>query len=217
MARILKIGRKKFILAFSVMVILLCAAILISLFPVRYIDEPYEYPIAPDSEEWAAMGSTKELYAALDVPHYSLRHMTTQALVDTILDYPMFASNFCAITTPSSTYAHLRRVFNAIRELERRSDAGRVLMETYRAIEIRDVDDWHESFRPLFLETMLGQKVFLEQMSPQDRADLAAIADAKYRQEQTVWLEKATVARHYSGTFYTAAEKSGYGGEFPRP
>lgn len=217
MARILKIGRKRLILTLAAMVILLCAAILIFLLPVRYIDEPYEYPILPQSEEWAAMGSVKGLYAALDIPRYTLRHMTTKALVETIVDYPMFASNFCAITTPSSTYAHLRKVFNGIRELERRSDAGRVLTEVYRAIEIRDSDDLDKSFRPLFLETLLGQKVFLEQMSSQERTNLAGIADAKYQQEQAIWLEKATIARHYSGAFYVAAEENGFGSEFPRP
>ena len=52
------------------------------------IDTPYSYPVVPGTEEW---GERKNLYAkikACQVPEAILDNRTTEALFQTVLDYP---------------------------------------------------------------------------------------------------------------------------------
>lgn len=217
MAHGLKIGRKKFIMTLSVVALLLCAAILIFLFPVRYIDEPYEYPILPQSEEWKALGSNSERMASLNIPWHQLRHMTTESLVETIYQYPVFLVHYGITPYPAEVYSLLKEQFNALPELESRSDAADALIKAYCAMDVQYTSNPDESFQILFLEIILGQKIFLEQMSLQQRQTLLTIATEKLQEEKQVWTGNEMLARHYIGTFFTAVEKSGFGSEFPRP
>lgn len=56
------------------------------------ITEPYEYPAYPGTEEWQALVdeglSTPDLRELLRVPEEILQEMTTDALIQTVLDFP---------------------------------------------------------------------------------------------------------------------------------
>lgn len=86
------------------------------------IHEPYEYPVVPGTPEWAGMYTYGQMVAACEIPEEILLHMTTEALVETVVTYPL--------ATVLYEYNHVQlgydawvRQFNGLQELERRGDA----------------------------------------------------------------------------------------------
>ena len=53
------------------------------------IFEPYDYPIRPGSDEWNNISTNSEMIAACAIPEDILHEMSTDALLATILDYPL--------------------------------------------------------------------------------------------------------------------------------
>ncbi|MDO4733320.1 MAG: hypothetical protein Q4B50_07405 [Bacillota bacterium] len=79
---------KKYLIFF-----LLCLLLLLSACENRgySITEPYEYPAYPGTEEWEALGKRMEKMEIIDylrVPEDILQNMTTDALIQTVLDFP---------------------------------------------------------------------------------------------------------------------------------
>lgn len=112
-----------------IMTVLFCAASILSLWAVAAakpvspytIDTPYEYPYVPGTQEWIDLGSTSARRQASQVPDEVLEHMTTDALLLTVLDYP-FLSDMYAFNTMEMGYKAVKKHCNGLREFEARSD-----------------------------------------------------------------------------------------------
>lgn len=112
-----------------IITVLFCAASILSLWAVAAakpvspytIDTPYEYPYVPGTQEWADLGDTLARRQASQVPDEVLEHMTTGALLQTVLDYP-FLSDMYAFNTIEIGYKAVRNHCNSLREFETRPD-----------------------------------------------------------------------------------------------
>ena len=86
----------------------------------RYtIDTPYEYPILPGTQEWIALEDVIARRKVCQIPNNILQNMTTDALMQTVLDYP-FLNNIYAYNTLEEGYEAVKRQFNGLQELESR-------------------------------------------------------------------------------------------------
>ena len=85
------------------------------------IDTPYEFPILPGTQEWIDLGDTLAPRRACQVPDEILQHMTTDALLQTVLDYP-FLSDMYAFNSFEQGYIVVRRRFAGLWEFEHRPD-----------------------------------------------------------------------------------------------
>ena len=92
-------------------------------------DTPYEYPVRPGMDAWAQYQSLEEQIEACQVPEELLSAMTTEALVETVADYPLLV-NILAYSNPGDGDAGIIRgagdvmgYCNALKELSRRPDA----------------------------------------------------------------------------------------------
>lgn len=95
----------------------------------RYtIDTPYEYPILPGTQEWIDLGDVFARREACQIPEDILHNMTTDALFQTVLDYP-FLSTIYAFDTIEMGYKANKRQFNGLQELETRPDFLDVLSQ----------------------------------------------------------------------------------------
>lgn len=98
-----------------------------------WIDEPYQYPILPGTPEWQALpNSLAAKVTACTVPADVLEHMTTPALYETVLTYPLLANMF-AFSTFQMGLDSVSGYFPAMRELFARPDAAAVAAEYSRA------------------------------------------------------------------------------------
>lgn len=90
------------------------------------IDTPYIYPVVPGTDEWNALDSQDEKVAVCQIPADILSKLTTEALVETVLDYPLMC-NISAYNSFLSGYEAVKAQFNGLQELSTRSDAEEVL------------------------------------------------------------------------------------------
>ncbi len=94
--------------------------------PVYTIDEAYVYPVLPGTDEWKALKDMSEKVAACDVPVTVLQNMTTEALAETVLTYPLL-SCMLVYNSLEEGYAAVSSYFPGLAELEARPDAAAVL------------------------------------------------------------------------------------------
>jgi hypothetical protein len=96
--------------------------------PQYTIDTPYEYPLTPeDTEAWRALPQTLDAkIEACQVPAEILNAMTTPALVETVLDYPLLLNMLVFNTTEDGFYSVLSYC-HALRTLAERPDAPEIL------------------------------------------------------------------------------------------
>ena len=135
---------------------LLClAGVLISAAPEGdgySIDTPYAYPVTPGMPEWAAMDSLRQRVEACQIPEEILSELTTPALIDTVLEFPL-AVNLYAYLEPfkgwEGAIETLSRQSNGLAELLRRQaedPEGTNAALTERLSLVPDTDDFESMF-----------------------------------------------------------------------
>lgn len=137
--------------------------------PVYTIDEPYEYPILPGTDEWKAILDHSEKIKLCQIPEDILPLMTTEALAKTVVTYP-FMVDMYAWNSTSIGYDVVALTFNGLQELERRPD-GLSALEALRQESARTVD---ESLTPLYINTIISE------MSAGEEPNVSGRATATY-------------------------------------
>lgn len=92
------------------------------------ISEPYQYPITPGTNEWNELKTLEERVRACEIPDYILSVLTTEALVESVVDYPLIVYMFAYDTTQMG-YEKVISYFNGLQELATRTDALEKLQE----------------------------------------------------------------------------------------
>lgn len=90
------------------------------------IKEPYTYPVLPGTEEWLALEDTSARREACQIPEDILKRLTTEALLETVLEYPFF-SDVSAYNQARWGYNAVKKRFNGLQELSTRKDLAEVV------------------------------------------------------------------------------------------
>lgn len=85
------------------------------------ITTPYEFPIQPGTDEWKKLKSHTEKVDVCQIPNNILENMTTEALAETVINYPLSADMF-AYSSPNKGFQQVYSVFNGLQELASRLD-----------------------------------------------------------------------------------------------
>ena len=133
--------------------------------------DAYDYPIKPGTDEWKAFGSHEEMLKACQIPEEILHRMSTTALVETVLNYPLIM-DWLTYDTFEIGIESVRKQFNGLSELLSRNDAGVSLMGLYQTI---DPTTWDVNspiaeraeyyFRLLNIELLLSQDSVISDLS----------------------------------------------------
>ena len=92
----------------------------------------YDFPVKPGMEEWKAFASHEEMLKACQIPEPLLRKMSTAALVETVLNYPLYWTTIISNSAGTQQgFSVLVSQFNGIQELLKRKDAGSELLLKY--------------------------------------------------------------------------------------
>ena len=149
------------------------------------IDTPYQYPVTHDSDEWKSFQTRNERLAACHVDAEVLQKMTTSALVETVLNYPMLADMYAYDTLEQGIKA-VSENFSGIEELEKRDDAVEYLQN--RPMTMTDDEDAAIiSARAMYLTEYLDEA-----------ATLSSEVDT-YMTQTTVKTPKGTAVSAYKG------------------
>ena len=97
------------------------------------VDEPYQYPILPGTAEWRALNTLEEKIQACHVDEELLASMTTPALLETVLTYPLLA-NIYAFNSIEGGIENVSMYFPGISLLAVREDVNDCLIECAQAV-----------------------------------------------------------------------------------
>ena len=142
-------------------------------------DAAFTYPIRPGTEAWKSIHPVEQS-AAVQIPEQRLAEMSTEALLETVLNYPLFSQMLIHNSTQAG-FDSLVASFNGLQELMDRHDAAEALLKTYRRVDpSRVIGGWGlleqgtYAFRIYYLEMLLAQDRVLQSMDyPQVRNLLA--------------------------------------------
>lgn len=144
--------------------------------------DTYVFPIQPGTPAWAALTSGDAMRQACQLPAPTLQAISTPGLVTTCLNYPLLRNMLAYTTLQQGVRAQLAN-FNGFGELQQRSGASATLLERYQlmrptCLPATQVGDY--SFTFSYVEMILAQDEYLQQLSPAQRRALMQEALAKY-------------------------------------
>lgn len=96
---------------------------------------PYDYPVKPGSDEWKSFTEKAQKVEICQIPEEKLQSMTTEALLETVLNYPLL-STFITFNSTDEAYNVIYQDFNGLRELLDRDDVTEVFIEKYSGIDV---------------------------------------------------------------------------------
>ena len=148
--------------------------------------EKYTYPIEPGSEEWANLNHGERVLA-LQIPEDVLKGMSTENLVETVLNYPCFI-DMMFYNTYQEGFDVIKEHFNGIDELLKRDDSSKYLLSKYRKqntktlLNIRSKEEQFESSLKLtYLETLLAQPEIIEKFSKKENEEVLELVNENYK------------------------------------
>lgn len=132
------------------------------------INTPYEYPVVPGTEEWAELMSFPEKIEVCKIPEGKAEAMSTEALIETILNHPIWTIYF-AYDMDSVYDIYSEDIIVALKELEQREDADELLLARYQADQVApmslDNATDEDGSKSEFLEILLAQPVFYDDLN----------------------------------------------------
>lgn len=119
------------------------------------IDVAYEFPYETGTPEWSTLITIEDKIAACQIPEDILESMTTEALSQTVANYPL-AVNLFVYDDLSVGYEKVKSQFNGLQELERR-----MLLENGRRYTSSDMQldmenqEVADPFREVYVDTLV--------------------------------------------------------------
>jgi hypothetical protein len=152
-------------------IFLYCLIIISSASFAQQITTPYGFPVKPGSEKWQAFKSVDDMYSACQIPDGILSNLSTEALIQTCLDYPA-AGVLVIHNTPQQGFNEWKERFNGINELYKRKDASQELLSLYKNFNIdafnnltTDYSKGEFSFRLKRMEIIIVQDSLLNKLT----------------------------------------------------
>jgi hypothetical protein len=148
------------------------------------VETPYEYPVIPGTQEWNDLNSLDEKIAVCSVDEDLLAAMTTPALLETVLNYPLLV-NIYAFGDPEIGIESVSEYFPGLQILFDREDAADSLA-AFSEIDTLSLNDTDSIFRRTCLET-LSQHITGSESSPLVVTPGGSNVDAYYNLTWSSW------------------------------
>lgn len=142
------------------------------------------YENVKSQPEWVTNQSRIERGEMVQLPDTLLQNMSTDALIEAVLEYPFFIDVYCFNDTQTGMDI-MYDTFNGLRELAARTDAAQALLQKYESEPVlmtasADAD----TFRLTSMEILLAQDYIAEKMTAEESARLYELCTEKYAQKQ---------------------------------
>lgn len=148
------------------------------------VDSPYEFPIKPTTKEWESISSSKEMLAVSQIPDSILKNISTEALAETCLNYPLFFE-YTASNDERSAIEVMIQNFNGLKELSQRDDGMFELIKLYQSLPIKyelssKVQSNDVPFKTMYVELILADKSFTGKANYSELQELRKVLLNKY-------------------------------------
>lgn len=98
-------------------------------------EKKFDYPIKPESDEWKTFDTHKKMVEACTIPDEIIEKMSTQELLEIVMNYPLLSDLYYYDTYEQGLYA-LVSEFNGLKELFKRDDGIVEILKYYEEYEI---------------------------------------------------------------------------------
>ena len=102
---------------------------------IKTVDIGYNFPVKPGTISWNALANTSERVKACQIPEEILKSLTTEQLIETVLNYP-FLMDIYAYNTHQEGFDSVLKSFNGMSELLQRNDAATKLLAKYKSMQV---------------------------------------------------------------------------------
>ena len=129
----------------------------------------YQFPLNTKSKEWKDMDHAEKA-KVLNIPDEILENLSTDALLEVIVNYPLFI-DILAYNTFDEGIKYVSMQFNGLEEFMSRQDLTQVLLDEYQKIDINyvknieETDNMGDFNKLLFVESMLFTEQVQKNMS----------------------------------------------------
>lgn len=154
----------------------------------------YQYPVVPGTSEWASLTSSEEMVKACTIPEALLADISTEDLLDLVLQYPLLSSYELSSQNAVDGFEAMITDFNGLKTLLTREDLKEILLSVYETWDLRKESDYNQVE---ILELLLLRPDVVTQLQDKEKA---ALAKAVYEQ----YIKKAEVDA------YIGSEQSAY-------
>ena len=93
--------------------------------PTTVPSAAYVYPVLPGTDEWNALKGHGEMLAVCQIPEDILKALSTEDLLEVVLDYPLMGDMF-SYSTMEQGFLRVQKQFNGLQELTSRDDAEEI-------------------------------------------------------------------------------------------
>lgn len=137
-------------------------------------DHKYDFPIKPGSEVWKAFTTHQQMVEATTLPAKTAASLTTKALLETCLDYPLLG-DIMMYNSPQKGLEKLIGHFNGLSVLMERKEVALYAANAYQRLlqtDVKKLPSLQEkgklTFQLSFIELLLSQKKVLAGVSGKD-------------------------------------------------
>lgn len=143
-------------------------------------NDVYEYPLKPGTHEWSILSSS-EIITACQIPDSTLKIISTEGLIESVLTFPLFAEIYLSSLNTQAGFNAFYENFNGIRELLRRNDVGAKIFYRYKQMDPAcGHNNWpsllgagsNNDFAFSFIEIIIAQYPILTQFINNDEAKI---------------------------------------------
>lgn len=136
------------------------------------ITEPHIFEIIPGTEEWDSYESLFERIDACYVPEEELKQMTTSALYETVLNYPLLVNIYAYDGDLRKGIDSVSKYFGGLEELFSREDALDVIRQ--HSIDAQSIEDERSEIKAIYDQSLLNYAERLTEQS--NNGDIALFA-----------------------------------------
>lgn len=162
-----------------------------------------QYAAYVDSLDWPSYDNHIDMVNAAQIPTHILNQMSTEDLVEAFLLYPL-RYDLIVWNSYRQGFDAVKSQFNGLEELVNREDGAQKLLEKMQSIPVvmstANID--HEQYmRPLYLDVLLAQPEFMNQLSEQEIENAIEVVDEIIEQRDP------EIYGQYTMKFYDAANE----------
>lgn len=141
------------------------------------------YDDVMQNSEWQNTESRKKRGEMLQLPDEILEDISTDKLIEAVLDYPFFCDVY-AFDNVQTGVDILFDTFNGARELLNRSDAAAVLLDKYESEPVyTDADAETDILKLTYIEILLTQSSITDKMDETEISKFKEVSLDKYVQK----------------------------------
>lgn len=161
--------------------------ILILFCSISSFGQTWDFPVKPGSKEWKTFATGQEMVKACQIPESILKKISTRALVEICLNYPLFFE-YTSCNNERIGIDEIIKNFNGLYESTLRNDGVKELINLYREMPVDTIPFLRTkakdiSYKLMYMELLLSNNRFIKKAKKIDFENMKSAFLDKYERK----------------------------------